>query len=263
MSRRLCVSMQFCGLDVDLLLPYCPTLEAKGNKMRIEPELSEVAIVLVGNLNPIIFSPDWFARNKLLTDREAESAEVEVIHPQITKFSLDWLSIQVDPERFQAGTALEPYVRASDLVVRTFREFLAHTPLRALGINFMVHFEVDSFETRDRIGVSLAPKDPWGEWAKLLSAGKVEEHGGMSSLTMQQRCVDDRDEGSIQATVEPSNRVGKGLTGIYMKVNDHYQLKNSEEIAGASDIIDILDDRFEPSIKRAQWIIDQVMELAQ
>jgi hypothetical protein len=135
--------------------------------MRIQPELSEVTIVILGSLNPRIFTPDWFARHGLFSAKEADAASIEVVHAQITSFRTEWLSLNVQQDRFQATTAVAPYVRLSDLVVRTFKEFLPHTPLAKLGINRVVHFDVGSVEARDRIGAMLAPKEPWGDWAGL------------------------------------------------------------------------------------------------
>lgn len=229
--------------------------------MRIQPELIDVAVVLVGNLNPRIFTPDWFARNGILTAREADTAEIDVVHAQITSFSMDWLTVRVEQERFQARTTVAPFVRICDLVVRTFGEFLSHTPLTKLGINMQVHFDVGSFDVRDRIGNSLAPKKPWGDWAPLLSSGEAEKHGGMISLTMQQKSVDDRVSGYIQARVEPSARIGQGLSGIYMHVNDHYEVDKPDDVAGSQEIVAILENRFEPSLERSEWIIDQIMAL--
>ncbi len=229
--------------------------------MRIQPEIIEVAIVLVGNLNPRIFTPDWFARNGLLTAREADEADIDVVHAQLTNFNMEWLVVRVEQERFQARTSVAPYVRISDLVVRTFREFLSHTPLTQMGINLDVHFDVGSFEARDRIGEMLAPKGPWGEWEPRLAAGEARKHGGMTSLSMQQRTVDDRAEGFIQAKVGPSKRIGQGHTGIYMQVNDHYEVEKPDEVASSEEIVDILKDRFEPSLERSKWIIDQIMAL--
>ena len=229
--------------------------------MRIQPEIIEVSIVLVGSLNPRIFTPDWFARNELLTAREADEADIDVVHAQLTRFTMEWLVVQVEQERFRAQTTVAPYVRVFDLVVRTFREFLPHTPLTKMGINMAVHFDVGSFEARDRIGKVLAPKEPWGDWGPLLAAGEGRKHGGMTSLSMQQRTVDDRAKGFIQAKVEPSNRIGQELTGIYMQVNDHYEAEKPDEVAGSQEIVDILKDRFEPSLERSKWIIDQIMAL--
>lgn len=229
--------------------------------MRIQPELSEVAIVILGSLNPRIFTPDWFARYGLLPAKDADGATIDVVHAQITSFRTDWLRLSVQQDRFQASTTTAPYIRLSDLVVRTFKEFLPHTPLAKLGINRFVHFDVGSFEARDRIGEMLAPKGPWGDWVRYLSADDEKRRGGMTSLTMVQKKVEDRTKGYIQATVQPSNRIGRGRTGIYMHVNDHYEAEEPDKVAGSDEIVATLIERFDDSIRRSEWIIDQIMKL--
>jgi hypothetical protein len=231
--------------------------------MRIQPELSEVVIVMLGSLNPRIFTPDWFARHGLFPEKEAERAIIDVVHAQITSFRTEWLSIQVQQGRFQASTTTAPYVKLSDLVVRTFKEFLPHTPLAKLGINRHVHFDVGSFETRDRIGEMLAPKEPWGDWAPDLSADDERIRGGMATLTMVQKKVEDRARGFIQATVRPSPAIGRGQTGIYMHVNDHYEVEEPDKVTGSDEIVATLMERFDASIRRSEWIIDQIMKLKQ
>lgn len=64
-----------------------------------------------------------------------------------------------------------------DLVVRTFREALIHTPINKLGINRLVHFGVGDEETRDKIGKKLAPQEAWGEWASDIAGTGKNKHG--------------------------------------------------------------------------------------
>jgi hypothetical protein len=72
--------------------------------MHIEPELSELLIVLVGNFNPTIFQPSWLVRHGLITDGAAQSADISVIHPDITAFSIESLfTLQVERERLTIG----------------------------------------------------------------------------------------------------------------------------------------------------------------
>lgn len=229
--------------------------------MHIEPEISEISVVLVGNLNPRIFVPDWFARVGLFTAKEAEAAKIEVIHSEIALFRMEWLTVRVEQRRFIAETAVAPYPRLCDLVVRTFKECLPQTPIGRMGINRRVHFNVGSLEVRDRIGDQLAPREPWGDWGPLIGAGEGEEHGGLRSLVMEQREVDDRPKGHISATVQPSTKIGKGQTGIYMEINDHYEVEEADNVVGCEDIIRMLEENFDASIKRSEWIIDQIMEL--
>ena len=129
--------------------------------MTVEPEIGGVDVVIVGNLNPAIFSPQWFAMRGLLSAGVAANAKVDVISPRVSLFNAEWLNVSVSTDRFLCGTTQEPYVRLRDLVVRTFKEYLEHTPLRAFGINRQVHFRVPDVPTRMRLGRRLAPIDPW------------------------------------------------------------------------------------------------------
>ena len=228
--------------------------------MRIEPENNGVSIVLVGSLNAAIFHPSWFVANGLLSKADIESAEVEVIHRDIAMFKIgDWLRIQVEPNRFIAETNEPPLVRLHDLVVRTFREALFHTPIFQMGINRRVHFSVGDEETRNKIGKMLAPQEAWGEWASLIAGKKEGKHGGMMSLSMRQVDPNDREDGHIQARVEPSPLIKNG-SGIFIEVNDHYQIPK-ESLAGSLPMMDLLEKQFDVSIPRSEWIIDQIMAL--
>ena len=56
--------------------------------MRITPEYGNVGIVLLGSFNPPIFRPEWFAKTGIISDEAAATAEIEVIHKQISAFRM-------------------------------------------------------------------------------------------------------------------------------------------------------------------------------
>jgi hypothetical protein len=45
-------------------------------------------------------------------------------------------------------------------------------------------------------------------------------------------------------------------------VNDHYELAPNAPLTGAGPIMEILRTRFDSSQRRSDWIVDQVMALA-
>ena len=228
--------------------------------MQIDPEISDVAIVLLGNFNPAIFTPAWFALHGLLPESAATNAELKVAHQKLTVFSTDWFRLRVTADHFVVETSQPPYIRPRDLVARVFRERLSHTPISALGINRHVHFQVASLTERDQIGRTLAPVKPWGAWGQDL--GLDGEHGGMTSLTMSQLRPEGRTTGGkINVTVEPSNRIGDRRLGIYVSVNDHYQSEDTGPGAG-EHLIGLLESNFEMSLRRSDDIIDHIMSLA-
>lgn len=222
--------------------------------MRIQPEIGDASIVLVGNFNPTIFQPEWFGRMGILSEEMVKNAEVEIIHPDIAKFRSDWLEINVERNRFIATTEQAPWVRLSDLVLRVFKENLSHTPLEQLGINRRVHFSVGGEKKQNDIGCLLAPHAPWGDWAeKIENIGNNNiGHGGVRSITMEQT-IRDKYNGYIRSSVQPSTKLAYG---IYMLVNDHIQSSDEYEL------IDVLEEYFENSIKNSENIVDQIMKLA-
>lgn len=228
--------------------------------MRIQPELSGVDIVVLGDFNPTIFSPRWFSANGLIRASLADSAQVQVIHQEVSDFVADWLHIQVMRDRFHAETSQAPFVRLRDLVLRIFSEYLPHTPLRAFGINFYVHFLVDSPSIRNQIGTTLAPVEPWGPCRESLDLDSAS--GGMTHLQMSQLAPGGRNPGGqVNVRVEPSARVGLSGTGIFVSVNDHFAgSSTSPEVADS--LMEILGEEFGQSLERSEGIVDQVMSLA-
>jgi hypothetical protein len=108
--------------------------------MRIDPEISSVTIVLRGHFNPKIFQPFWFSRHRLITDAAAESADINLIHPTASEFSInEHFSLHVDLTTFSITRLEAPLVLIADIVGRVFGELLPHTPIGQLGINRLAH----------------------------------------------------------------------------------------------------------------------------
>ncbi|MDR7038451.1 hypothetical protein J2X36_003215 [Methylobacterium sp. BE186] len=228
--------------------------------MRIEPEFGGLSIILVGNFNPAIFSPQWFARCGIVSEAEAEAAELGVIHPEIAAFIVGGKNIQIETTRFSVETTEAPWVSSCDLITRTFGDYLSYTPITRFGINRHVHFRVDSEETRNKIGRRLAPITPWGEWGATIATLPKERRGGCVDISMQEPWIDNEWRGHVQATIQPSAKL-PGNTGIYMGVNDHHELIAVNPGEGSERAMRRLADCFDGSIRKAEWIVDQIMKL--
>jgi hypothetical protein len=234
--------------------------------MRIKPQLDQATIVLVGRFNPAIFQPAWFALHKMLGQKEAETAEINLIQAGISQFKVDQFELLVLSDRFSVTSLNGHPEHIRDLVISCFGQNLPHTPVRAMGINRAAHFDTGSFEVRDRVGSRLAPKDAWGAWGREIEASPLEPRearGGMISIVMQQNTRPDGHKGHVQAKVEPSIRIANS-TGIFVDVNDHFDLSGPEQaVQDTSSAVAVLEANWEVSLQRSAIIIDQIMALAE
>ena len=210
-------------------------------------EIEGMDIVLVGDFNPSIFQPAWFTSQELIRKEEDEAAKIEIIHPEIVQFSLDWLHLQVTRNKFSATTSQNPYYNIlKDLVSSTFN-ILTHTPISKMGINKNMHFQMASEDDWHALGHRLTPKEIWNQ---------ILEKPGMRSLSIQGKRTDDFN-GYILVRVEPSRKIHPG---VFIHVNDHYEIKDPESVLGCSEIMNILSSSWESSISQSDKIAYSLLE---
>lgn len=193
---------------------------------RQSPE--SITVVLLGNFNPAIFHPLWFARANLIRQEEANAVQNLVIVPEVAEFTADWFKIQVTTDRFTIATA-DPtkYLPLRDLILGTFT-LLEHSPLRALGLNTEQNLEFSSEESWHNFGHHFAPKETWN---KLL------ERPGMAGLSIQGKRTDSLAE-YVLVKIEPSKIL---KTAVMITINHHFKLSENEAIvAGATRLFEIL-----------------------
>lgn len=216
------------------------------------PKFYNHSIVLLGQFNPSIFHPIWFSSEKLLRNEEADRAKIEIVHPDVTKFALDWLTVEVLRERFVMQTSQETYDETlRDLVLGTF-SILRHTPITKMGINRSAHFLIESEEKWHNAGHKLAPKELWNG---------ILEKPGMLSLTMEESPRKDGLKGFVRVRVEPSGSVQPW--GLFIEVNDHIVFSDTKKDVGSDEMLDILKSKWKDSINRAEDIIYTLYERVQ
>jgi len=213
--------------------------------MPLLPEIDGSSIVVLGSFNPAIFHPLWFKINQLIRPEEADAAKLEVTHPAISIFSLEWFKLQAETERFIVETTDKAnFGPISDLVLGTF-SILDHTPVRALGINRVMHFKMDSREKWHAFGHMIAPKEVWQG---------VMERPGLRSLTME----DPRDDpmGFTRVRIEPSKRIDPG---IFIEINNHYEIKDNN----IQNILNILKVSSKEVLLKAESIANYLIKKVQ
>ncbi|MEE1951356.1 hypothetical protein V0R48_20485 [Pseudomonas alcaligenes] len=221
--------------------------------MRLNPEIQEVTLVLVGNFSPAAMTPAWMSHYELISEQEATGAEVTVVHPEATQYKLDWAEIYIDQNRVQIKTAQAPWVRISDFAVRLLRDVLPSTPVKAFGINRSAHYPTSPAQ-QNHIGEKLAPREFWGEWGKSLHNEKKQLSGLVSIRMRQGEGFDDREEGSLDLIVQASSALKPGAIAI--TANDHFEVGEHHSALPAAELIERV---FENSIRRSDSIMSTVI----
>ena len=73
---------------------------------------------------------------------------------------------------------------------------------------------------------------------------------------MLQQDLNDRKKDYIKTKIEPSNLISNKV-GIFMQVNDHYEVENPKQNKNCEELMLILERKFDTSLKKSEWIIDQ------
>jgi hypothetical protein len=211
------------------------------------PEISGGTVVLLGSFNPKIFQPEWFARQELLPQAEADTAEIKLIVPQVSHFETERFIVQVTAERFLASS--KPSANPAplrDLVQGTFF-ILEHTPMTAMGLNYTMHFAMGSEKKWHEIGDRLAPKEPWNQI--------LEGRPGLLSMTILTQ-KDEPKGAQFRVKVEPSVQVP---LGVYFETNEHYPAPEGEPLKG---LMGILGKRWEDAQIYASRVVNHILAWA-
>jgi len=216
--------------------------------MREKPEIHRIDVVFLGDFNPKIFSPAWLAAQGLIGEQESEASKVEIIHSDISIFSLSWCRAQITRDRFSMFTEQEAYFGILyDLIANIFR-ILEHTPIHSFGYNWGMHFLCDSENEWHSLGHYLVPQEPWRNIFKdsgMLKLEVVEKHQPEDPL-----------EGKMQIRVEPSRRLRKG---VLINVNEHYEIQDKNKVSGCRPIMSIFEENWEKSKNNSEELIVKLL----
>lgn len=209
-----------------------------------------LSIVIIGEFNPMVFQPFWLSEKKLIRDGEASSADIEIIHNQISKFKLDWASIEVTNKRFEIRVHSEPFFEpARDLVTGIFN-YLKETPLSNLGINHVLNFSMPTDDLYYEFGNKLSSLKMWSDFLSNSRLGLIE---------IIQNPRTDNLPGLYRIRVYPSEETLDIKRGVTINLNDHFGLSESDT-GRKLELLKILNDQWVTSMDKANSIVENIWQ---
>ncbi|HLP37728.1 hypothetical protein [Lacibacter sp.] len=211
-------------------------------------QVYQLSVVLIGNFNPIIIQPFWLASKKLIREKEAEKAKVQIIHKEIVRFELDWAFIEVKKDRFEIRTTQLPYFEPlRDLVAGIFK-LLTETPISMMGINHSKSFVLRDEDHHYEIGNKLVNLNLWEESL---------DDPRLFHLQIIEHKRKDQYPGMYVVIIEPPKQELNIKYGVEIKMNDHYELGQGQT-GRNGEILDILEKNWKYSSDRANEIIENI-----
>ncbi len=210
-----------------------------------------LSIVILGDFNPIMIQPFWLSSKGLIRETEAESAKIEIIHNEVVKFEIDWLSVDVNRRRLELKTNKDMYFEPLKDLCISLLKIMNDFPVNSFGINHICEYNLNDKETYYNFGNKLAPLNNWKDSMKnprLLSLEIIENERK------------DEKDGHLRVRINPSTHYSKLKYGIIIDVNDHYAISKESIKNNATKIVEILNSDWKESKKRNEELTEKIWE---
>lgn len=238
-----------------LNLGYALTLESKTTMKTWEILSEEASIVLVGNMNPKIFHPEWFIRKGIVGEWDYKN-EQDINLPDMAQVVLPAdRNITVFLNKFSITTSRSSeYLTLKDLVVSTFT-LLSETPVLQLGMNFTSVIKINNLENWIKLGRELAPQSYWKNSASYINdlGDEKQSELGLWHISMNMPRPDNQ-SGFLRPEMVILPHAGPRV--LAFSINNHIEVKDSSALTMTS----ILEESWDTSLALAKEITSNIMD---
>jgi hypothetical protein len=205
-------------------------------------------VVVLGRFNPSIFQPAWLSNKGLIGEKEGQQAKNLIIHNELAKIDLEWMELEVTPERFIIKSTQEPFFQLiRDLVINVFG-ILAETPIKAVGLNSIMHYRFENQELRDEFAWFVSPRN---EWSKVLRDPRI-----WKTEMVEKR--EDRYPGHFRVSMEVSETLKE--VGCKFAMNNHFEF-DENDAKGTKELLKVLAECWEESIDRPKHLPEDLWKV--
>lgn len=226
--------------------------------MVVSTTSDHVSAVLIGSFNPSIFHPSWLALNNLISSEAFEAADLQVSHPDISRFDANFMSFDIQKTRISIRCEADKDGLVFDMVMSIFGNLLTHSPVSRVGINRTVDLLCGTEQKRDELGKRMAPQSAWGSWGEEIALGDGGLHGGMQRLVMRQIPRHDGRKGHFQADLQP---LSSSSDAIRLDFNSELVVDELEEVKGSEKAVLLFEECWNDDLEKAKNISNEILEI--
>lgn len=214
----------------------------------------EASIVLVGNMNPKIFHPEWFIRKGIVEEWDYNQDEF-ISLPDMAQMELpnDRKIVALLNQFSIRSSRASEYFSLKDLVMSTFT-LLSETPILQMGMNHTSVIKIGNQDKWRQFGSQLAPQNYWKNAANFINSLEEDKQKelGLWELTMNLPRPD-----GLKGFVRPKIAVLQlGANTLTFSINNHVEIESSS----AATMNQILGENWDKSLSLAKEIISNIME---
>jgi hypothetical protein len=214
----------------------------------------EASIVLVGNMNPKIFQPEWFIRKGIVEEWDYSQDEF-ISLPDMSQMELPndrKLTALFNQFSIRSSRASE-YFSLKDLVMSTFT-LLSETPILQMGMNYTSAIKIVNQDKWRQFGSQLAPQNYWKNAANFINSLEEDKQKelGLWELTMNLPRPD-----NLKGFIRPKIAVLQtDANTLIFSINNHVEIEGSS----AATMTKILGENWDKSLFLAKEITLNIME---
>jgi hypothetical protein len=218
-------------------------------QLKYELKYELVNIVFLGEFVPSIIHPLWLAKKGIIGEKEAEDANIKIIHSDISQINLGWCLIEVTRNRFEIKSEQSAsFAPAKDLIINIFR-VLRESVIKAIGINHVFEYDLMNKDNFYNLGNMIAPLKLWSNSLENPLVDKLD-------ITEPQR------KGEYNGTRRIRVATAATSTKPYyaeFAINDHYDLEDNPSADSNVIATELLTKQWEYSRSMSQEIVENIL----
>ncbi|TBW01368.1 hypothetical protein E0E52_19715 [Azotobacter chroococcum] len=213
----------------------------------------EASVVLIGTFFPLLLTPHWFVRNRLLPSEDVDqNIGIDVIVKEFARFSLSSITIEVQENRLSIKSFEESFDFLMLDLAKGILALLPESNVTAIGLNIYHDLECLDIDFAHFLGDMLVPKDIWS------SAFPESPRFGLINLQVQ--AVSPGGDSFYNFSVFPVHKPDL----VRFSLNNHFEKKADSSEVGSKgfEAVEVIESGWASTLSLYEHVSNYVLDAA-